>query len=105
VRVTALLNRLGKDPGSLGRWIPDALGLIFRNCGIWAAEAKGENELVVIGREIPEPLSSHRLWLRSLGLGMKPLFMLCGVDGTSDLAEFCSDEHCASYRLSWKPYD
>jgi hypothetical protein len=54
-------------------------------------------------RELPEPLAAHRLWLRSLAIGMLPLFTLCGTDGESELVQRDARGRRASYRLRWKP--
>jgi hypothetical protein len=94
---------LGRDPGSLGRWIPHAMRLVFRDCGVWAAERTGEGCLRVAVHSLPETLAGHRLWLRSLGVGMRPLFPLCETDGTADLAELDSGARRAAYEVAWKP--
>lgn len=96
------IRLLGTEPGSLGRWIPHALQLIFRDCGSWSATRTGERELSVEMREIPEELASHRLWVRSLGIGMRPLFPLCGTEGTSDLDRLDASQRRATYRLEWR---
>jgi len=94
---------LGTQPGSLGRWIPQAMGLVFRDCGSWSAAQSGEAELSVEVRDLPAALARHRLWLRSLAIGMTPLFTLCGAEGSSELAELDPDARRARYRLHWKP--
>jgi len=94
---------LGTQPGSLGRWIPQAMGLVFRDCGSWSAAQSGEAELSVEVRDLPAALAPHRLWLRSLAIGMTPLFTLCGAEGSSELAELDPHARRARYRLHWKP--
>jgi hypothetical protein len=96
---------LGTEPSSLGRWIPQAFSLVFRDCGHWSVENVAEHELRVVVRELPEPLAAHPLWLRSLAIGMLPLFTLCGIDGRSELTEVDARVRRASYRLRWKPRD
>jgi len=100
--IGAALRLLGTDPGSLGRWIPQAMGLVFRDCGSWSAQPTAEAELTVRVAELPLPLARHRLWLRSLAIGMTPLFTLCGRDGSCVLAELDSHARCARYVLRWK---
>lgn len=94
---------LGREPGALGRWIPRALQLVFRDTGVWSAESTGEAELRVAARELPEELARHRVWLRSLGIGMRPLFLVCETDGTADLERVDVEARSATYRLTWKP--
>jgi len=97
------MRLLGTQPGSLGRWIPQAMGLVFRDCGSWSVEPGAEGELTVEVRDLPQALANHRLWLRSLAIGMTPLFTLCGTDGSSELAEIDPRARRARYRLRWKP--
>jgi len=97
------IRLLGTQPGRLGRWIPQAMQLVFRDCGSWSVEENGEGELTVEVRDLPEPLAHQRLWLRSLAIGMTPLFTLCGTDGSSELADVDPRARRARYRLRWKP--
>ena len=53
-------------------------------------------------RELPEELAHHRLWLRSLGVGMQPIFRVCDKDGTADLAQYDPIARTASFLLCWK---
>jgi hypothetical protein len=101
--VGSAVRLLGREPASLGRWIPQAFSLVFRDCGRWSVEKGTGQELRVSVRELPEPLVAHRLWLRSLAIGMLPLFTLCGNDGESALVQVDARARCASYRLRWKP--
>jgi hypothetical protein len=96
------IRLLGTDPGSLGRWIPEAFKLVFRDCGRFAAEPTAEAELTVSVRELPPQLAAHGPWLRSLATGMTPLFTLCGRDGSARLAEVDEPGCTARYVLSWK---
>ncbi len=96
---------LGRDPASLGRWLPKAFQLVFCDCGFWVVEASGDHELTVSVADLPTPLAEHRAWLRSLAIGMKPLFALCGTDGTCDLVSVDAAMGRARYRLAWKPRD
>lgn len=93
---------LGSEPGSLGRWIPQAMRITFRGCGRWTAERTGETELSVRVCELPSALAAHPLWQRSLAIGMTPLFTLCGCSGSSRLVDTNSAERRASYLLRWK---
>ena len=93
---------LGTEPGSLGRWIPEAMGLVFRGCGRFSVEPGSEAELSVRVDELPASLAAHRLWLRSLAVGMTPLFTLCGCDGSAQLVEVDEPARRACYRLRWK---
>jgi hypothetical protein len=93
---------LGRDPGSLGRWLPQAFSLVFRDCGQWSVEADGEATLRVSVRELPAELASHRLWLRSLAIGMTPLFTVCGCSGEALLESIDAAARSAAYRLRWK---
>jgi hypothetical protein len=100
--VGGAMRLLGTEPGLLGRFLPGAIGLVFRDCGRWRIENTDECELTLEVEELPAALASHRLWLRSLATGLTPLFTLCGCDGTSELA--LADERAgrARYRLRWK---
>jgi len=97
------LRLLGTDPGSLGRWIPEAMGLVFRGCGRFSAERGAEADLGVSIHGLPAALAAHRLWLRSLAVGMTPLFTICQVSGSSRLVEVDEPERRARYQLRWKP--
>jgi hypothetical protein len=101
--VTGAVRLLGKDPGDLGRWIPKAFSLVFRDCGAWNVLQSGECELTLVLSDIPASLVGERRWLRSLGVGMQPLFTVCGETGTSDLAAIDPATRVARYELSWKP--
>jgi hypothetical protein len=102
--IGSAVRLLGTEPGSLGRFLPQAFSLVFRDCGHWSVERCAEGELRLAVRELPAPLAAHRLWLRSLAIGMTPLFTLCGRDGSSALAEVDS-RGSAHYLLRWKPQD
>ena len=97
------LRLLGRDPGSLGRWIPKAMQLIFRGCGSWSAERSGERALEVRVHALPPVLAEHRLWLASVAVGMTPVFGLCDTSGDCALASSDPAQGTACYRLSWKP--
>ena len=97
------IRLLGTDPGSLGRWIPEAMKLVFRDCGRFSAEPSADDELTVRVDELPPPLTGHGPWLRSLATGMTPLFTLCGRDGSARLAEVDETGRSARYVLHWKP--
>jgi len=96
------IQLLGASPGALGGWIPRAMQIIFRDCGSWATERTGEDALAVTVHGLPRELANHRLWLRSLGIGMRPLFRICDVDGAADLDGYDPAAGSASFRLSWK---
>jgi hypothetical protein len=100
--VGGALRLLGTDPGALGRWLPEAFALIFRDCGRFSVERSGDCELTLFVRDLPQPLAAHGLWLRSLAGGMTPLFTLCDVGGSSVLAEVNVPAGWARYVLSWK---
>ena len=102
--IGSAVRLLGREPDSLGRWIPQAFSLVFRDCGRWSVESgAAPHELRVVVRELPERLVAHRLWLRSLAIGLTPLFTLCGTDGRSELSEVDAKARSAGYRLRWKP--
>ena len=103
--VGGAMRLLGTDPGLLGRFLPEALQLVFKSCGRWSVDNTGDTELTVSVRELPAALARHRLWLRSLATGMTPLFTLCGCDGTSRLADVNEADGTARYVLAWKPRD
>lgn len=96
------IRLLGRDPGSLGRWIPQALKLVFRDCGVWSAERSAPSELTVTAQELPPELASHELWIRSLAVGFTPLLTLCGASGTSELATLDADAGSATFVVRWK---
>ena len=96
------LRLLGTDPGSLGRWLPEAFALVFRGCGQFTAERSAEAELSVSIQPLPPVLAAHGLWLRSLAVGMTPLFTLCGRDGSARLLALDEPARRARYVLRWK---
>lgn len=100
--VGGAMKLLGTEPSLLGRFLPEAIGLVFRDCGRWRVENTDDCELTLDVERLPAPLAAHRLWLRSIAVGLTPLFTLCGCDGSSELIEV--DEHAgrARYRLRWK---
>ncbi len=100
--VGGAMRLLGTDPGLLGRFLPEALQLVFRDCGRWSVENTAETELTVSVRELPAELVAHGPWLRSLATGMTPLFTLCGCDGSAHLAEVDEAARSARYVLAWK---
>jgi hypothetical protein len=100
--VGGAMRLLGTDPGLLGRFLPEALQLVFRDCGRWSVENTAETELTVSVRDLPAALVAHGAWLRSLATGMTPLFMLCGCDGSARLAEVDEAARSARYVLVWK---
>ncbi len=99
--IAPAVRMLGKEPASLARWIPGALQIVFRGCGEWTVEGAGPAELTVRARALPTEIASHRVWLRSLGIGMGPLFTICGCDGSADLARMDPATRSATYRLAW----
>lgn len=103
--VSGAVRLLGRDPGSLGRWIPHAFQLVFRDIGHWSVDREGaeEGRLVVTLDELPGALAGERAWLRSLGVGMELLFRLCETDGTGDLQEVLPAERRAVFAVEWKP--
>jgi hypothetical protein len=100
--VSGAVRLLGLDPGRLGRWMPRAYGLIFRDCGTWFVEKTGPTELRVALQGLPASLASHRLWLRSLAIGMRSLLLLCRVEGSADLLETKPHLRSARFGLTWK---
>lgn len=100
--VSGAMKLLGTAPGLLGRFLPEAIGLVFRDCGRWRIENTDECELTLEVEGLPPALATHALWLRSVATGLTPLFTLCGCDGTSELAEFDAHARRARYRLRWK---
>jgi hypothetical protein len=93
---------LGTEPGSLGRWLPEAFSLVFRGCGRFSVDLTGELELTVRVDDLPAMLAAHRLWLDSLAIGMTPLFTVCGRHGDASLVEVSQAERRARYVLRWK---
>lgn len=100
--VGGAVRLLGTDPGTLGRWIPEAVRLVFRGVGQWSAEKTSPEELTVRAEELPPVLAAHVLWLRCFAFGVTPLFTLCGRDGRARLAEWDTAGRRASYLLHWK---
>ena len=100
--VGGAMRLLGTEPGLLGRFLPEALQLVFRGCGQWTVENTDETELTVRVRELPAELVVHGPWLRSLATGMTPLFTLCGCDGSARLTEVDETARSARYVLTWK---
>lgn len=96
------IRLLGREPGGLGRWIPKALDIMFRNCGAFSISPDGDATIVIEAHGLPDSLCNHRLWLRSLGIGFRALFAICTTPGTSDLESFDPEGRTARYRLTWK---
>ena len=93
---------LGASPEALGGWIPRAMQIVFRDCGSWSVEQPHEGELTLRVHDLPPELADHRLWLRSLGVGMGSLFRVCDTEGAADLAGHDADARTAVFELSWK---
>ena len=100
--VGGAMRLLGTDPGLLGRFLPEAIQLVFRDCGRWSVDNTGETELTVSVRDLPATLVTHGPWLRSLATGMTPLFTLCGCAGAARLSEVDEAARSARYVLVWK---
>ncbi len=100
--VSGAVRLLGRDPAHLGRWIPKAFSVVFRDCGHFAVEPTGNAELRVTLSEIPDLLLGERLWLSSLGVGMRPIFAVCGLDGVAEQVDLDRNARTARYRLAWK---
>ena len=100
--VGGAVRLLGTNPGSLGRWIPQAYRLVFRCCGKWSTRSPDATTLEVVASEMPLVLASHELWLRSVAAGIGSVFRLCEMDGRSRLREVDTVGGRATFELTWK---
>lgn len=100
--IGSAVRLLGRDPASLGRWLPQAFSLVFRDCGSWQVQSDGDATLLVRVQGLPAELADHRLWLRSLAIGMTPLFTVCRCSGDAALDSSDAAARKAAYRLRWK---
>ncbi len=94
---------LGLDPGVLARWIPPALGLIFRDCGTWTVERTGSESVALCVRGLPEVLGTHPRWLDSVAGGVHALFMICKTTGETEVTEVDAAAGTARIAIRWKP--
>ena len=94
---------LGLDPGALVRWLPRALALMFRDCGIWTVERDDETSAAMIGRHLPEVLVAHPHWLDSVAGGIHALFVLCNTSGETRVRECEPALGQARITIGWKP--
>ena len=95
---------LGLDPGVLARWLPPALGLIFRDCGTWTVEHGGSESLDLVVRDLPELLGAHPHWLDSVSGGVHALFMICKTTGETEVTEVDAAAGTARIAMRWKPF-
>ena len=100
--VKGAIRLLGREPDSLGRWIPQAFSLVFRGCGAWSVQADGDCALDLEGTDLPQDLIDHRLWLESVAKGMQTIFAICEVKGESELCEVDSGARRVRIRLTWE---
>jgi len=94
---------LGLDPGDMVRWLPSALGLIFRDCGGWSIERGDGSSAVLCAWGLPPVLSAHPHWLDSVAGGIHALFILCKTSGETELAQVDAGQGAARIVIRWKP--
>lgn len=94
---------LGLDPAILARWIPRALGLIFKDCGIWTLERRDETSALLRVRGLPPALVEHPHWLDSVSGGVYALFILCKTSGETRVVDVDAERGQAGIALQWKP--
>jgi hypothetical protein len=97
------IRTLGLDPASLARWLPNALGLIFKDCGRWSVEDLAENGAALDARELPVELIASPRWVESIAGGVHALFIMCQTSGETKVARFDRDAGSARIELRWKP--
>ncbi len=96
------IRTLGLDPAALSRWIPNAIGLIFKDCGQWSVEILSETSAALHVRWLPPELGANRRWLDSIGGGIHALFILCRTSGETRVTDVDPDRGSARIELRWK---
>jgi len=97
------IRLLGLDPAVLSRWLPNAVGLIFRSCGTWTVERQSESHVTVHVRGLPPALTGSSRWIESVSGGFHALFVLCRTTGEAHVAEQDLETGTARIELHWKP--
>jgi hypothetical protein len=93
----------GLDPGSLVRWLPRAISVAFRGCGVWRAARAGEGSALLEVSDLPGELARHAAWIQSMGASGLALFRLCGVRGEVRLVAHDPATGSARFELRWEP--
>jgi len=91
----------GLDPGSLVRWLPRGMGLVFRGCGSWTTTRLGPHAVEIRGRALPPEVAGHARWIESIGAAAGAMFTLCRVSGEARLAEHDSVAGSACIAVEW----
>lgn len=94
---------LGLEPGMMVRWLPAAIGLIFRDCGGWSVERGDESSAVLCAFDLPRLLATHPHWLDSVAGGIHAMFILCKTSGETEVAELDAARGTARIAVRWKP--
>ena len=97
------MRLLGLDPGTLARWLPAALGLIFKDCGAWNVERAGSHSVELRVHGLPRLLGAHPHWLDSVSGGIHALFMICKTTGETEVTEVDPEAGSARIAIAWKP--
>lgn len=101
--VEGAVRLLGLDPGSLSRWLPQTLALVFRSCGSWNVGREGEAAAVLRGENVPRVLVVHPHWADSVAAGLHALFSLCKTSGEAHVEERDPQTGLIRISLRWKP--
>jgi hypothetical protein len=96
------IRTLGLDPAALSRWIPNALRLIFKDCGEWRVERLGETSATLHARWLPDDLTQGSRWIESIAGGTNALFILCRTSGEATVVHFDPETGAARIELHWK---
>jgi hypothetical protein len=91
----------GLDPGSLVRWLPRGMSLVFRDCGSWTATRVDAHAVEIRGRALPPEVASHARWIESMGAAAGAMFRLCRVPGETQLAEHDPVAGSACIAVRW----
>jgi len=97
------IRLLGLDPAVLSRWLPNAVGLIFKNCGTWTVERRSNTNSTVHVRGLPPELTGSPRWIESVAGGFHALFVLCRTSGEARVVENDLVAGTARIELDWKP--
>lgn len=99
----AALRLLGRDPGSLARWIPKGWVLMFRDCGRWTVTPAGPGRVALSLAQMAPPCVEDGDWAESVGSSLGAVISLTGAAGRVELARLDRAAREAGYLMTWSP--
>ena len=100
--IQGALAVLGVDPGRLLKWLPRAVGLMFRHCGVWKAEREGETRSKVRIEALPACCVESRHWLSSVRSALTSVYSPTDREGHVELESVDPAARRACYALRWR---